>query len=40
MASLPWPTWRRLIIRLILGTVIYFGYGRGHSKLRRKAELT
>ena len=39
MASLPWPTWRRLIIWLILGMLIYFGYGRSHSKLRRKATI-
>ena len=35
MASLPWSTWLRLIIWLILGMAIYFGYGRSHSRLRR-----
>ena len=35
MASLPWSTWLRLIVWLILGMAIYFGYGRSHSRLRR-----
>ena len=34
MASLPWSTWLRLIAWLIVGMLIYFGYGRSHSKLR------
>jgi APA family basic amino acid/polyamine antiporter len=36
MASLPGSTWLRLIVWLIIGMAIYFGYGRSHSKLRRK----
>jgi APA family basic amino acid/polyamine antiporter len=32
MASLPWSTWLRLIVWLILGLVIYFTYGRKHSR--------
>jgi APA family basic amino acid/polyamine antiporter len=35
MASLPLSTWLRLIVWLILGMAIYFGYGRSHSRLRR-----
>ena len=35
MASLPWSTWLRLIVWLILGMGIYFGYGRKHSVLAR-----
>jgi APA family basic amino acid/polyamine antiporter len=35
MLSLPWPTWRRLIVWLIVGMAIYFSYGRSHSRLRR-----
>jgi basic amino acid/polyamine antiporter, APA family len=34
MAGLPWHTWRRLIIWMALGVVIYFVYGRRHSTLR------
>jgi basic amino acid/polyamine antiporter, APA family len=37
MASLPWSTWRRLIVWLILGMVIYFGYGKSHSRLRSRS---
>ena len=36
MASLPWSTWLRLIVWLILGMGIYFGYGRRHSRLRNR----
>ena len=34
MVFLPWDTWLRLIIWLIIGLFIYFGYGAKHSKLR------
>ena len=34
MAALPWSTWERLIIWMAIGLVIYFAYGRSHSKLR------
>ncbi|HWR34775.1 MAG TPA: amino acid permease [Clostridia bacterium] len=34
MASLPAVTWERLIIWLALGLIIYFGYGRTHSRVR------
>jgi APA family basic amino acid/polyamine antiporter len=34
MLSLPWSTWLRLIVWLILGMAIYFGYGRKHSRLQ------
>ncbi len=33
MASLPWPTWERLIYWFAIGLVIYFGYGMYNSKL-------
>jgi APA family basic amino acid/polyamine antiporter len=35
MLSLHWTTWLRLIVWLILGMLIYFGYGRKHSRLRK-----
>jgi APA family basic amino acid/polyamine antiporter len=31
MASLPFDTWLRLILWLVIGMAIYFGYGRHHS---------
>jgi APA family basic amino acid/polyamine antiporter len=36
MASLPWVTWRRLIIWMAIGFVVYFGYGYRHSALREE----
>jgi APA family basic amino acid/polyamine antiporter len=34
MAALPFDTWLRLIIWLIVGLFIYFGYGRHHSRVQ------
>src|SRR5712691_985797 len=34
MAGLPGDTWLRLIIWLIIGMVIYFSYGRHHSRVQ------
>jgi len=36
MYFLPLRTWERLIIWLVIGLVVYFGYGRSHSKLAGK----
>lgn len=35
MYGLPWPTWERLLIWLGIGFIIYFAYGKKHSKLGR-----
>ncbi len=37
MVSLPWETWRRLLIWFALGLVIYFAYGYRHSRIGRGA---
>ena len=33
MIGLPWDTWLRLLVWLLIGFTIYFTYGRKHSKL-------
>jgi APA family basic amino acid/polyamine antiporter len=35
MMSLPWSTWERLIIWMVIGVGIYFAYGYRNSRLRR-----
>jgi APA family basic amino acid/polyamine antiporter len=35
MYNLPGITWLRLIVWLAIGMVLYFGYGRGHSRVQR-----
>src|SRR5262249_41888047 len=35
MLTLTRPTWIRLVVWLILGMLIYFGYGRTHSRVQR-----
>jgi APA family basic amino acid/polyamine antiporter len=35
MAGLPFDTWMRLVIWLIIGLVVYFMYGKSHSHLGR-----
>ncbi|NYH24719.1 amino acid permease [Paraburkholderia bryophila] len=34
MAGLPLVTWIRLVVWLVIGMIIYWSYGRSHSKLR------
>jgi APA family basic amino acid/polyamine antiporter len=36
MATLPMDTWIRLVVWLIIGLTIYFGYGRRHSHLQKE----
>jgi APA family basic amino acid/polyamine antiporter len=33
MYGLPTDTWYRLVIWLVIGLAIYFGYGRSHSRV-------
>jgi APA family basic amino acid/polyamine antiporter len=35
MYNLPWETWLRLVIWLIIGLSIYFSYSRKHSRVQR-----
>jgi APA family basic amino acid/polyamine antiporter len=37
MVFLPLDTWIRLVIWMALGLIIYFWYGRSHSKLGNAA---
>ena len=35
MIGLPWATWERLILWLVIGVIVYWSYGRKRSVLRR-----
>jgi APA family basic amino acid/polyamine antiporter len=37
MTGLPRDTWIRLVVWLVIGFAVYFGYGRHHSKLQRSS---
>jgi APA family basic amino acid/polyamine antiporter len=34
MLSLPWSTWERLILWMVIGVIVYLGYGYRKSRLR------
>jgi APA family basic amino acid/polyamine antiporter len=38
MAGLPWDTWKRLIIWMVIGLIIYFVYGMRHSRISQQAD--
>ena len=38
MATLPFDTWVRLFVWLVIGFVIYFAYGRKHSTLQKEIQ--
>src|SRR5437667_1236942 len=40
MATLPGDTWLRLIVWLVIGLAIYFGYGRSHSVIQAANTVT
>jgi APA family basic amino acid/polyamine antiporter len=37
MLTLPFDTWVRLGVWLVIGLALYFSYGRHHSTLRRSS---
>ena len=37
MFSLGWENWLRLAVWLLIGLVVYFAYGRRHSRLLTEA---
>jgi APA family basic amino acid/polyamine antiporter len=36
MASLPWSTWERLLVWLVLGLAIYFVYSRRRAREKQR----
>jgi APA family basic amino acid/polyamine antiporter len=38
MLTLTKPTWIRLIVWLTLGMLVYFGYGRKHSRVQQDVQ--
>jgi basic amino acid/polyamine antiporter, APA family len=38
MANLSVETWLRFLAWMVLGLIVYFGYGRRHSRLRTRPD--
>ena len=38
LTHLPWATWERFLVWLVLGLLVYFGYGMRHSKLAKTGQ--
>lgn len=38
MLNLPGETWFRFAVWMVIGIVVYFLYGRGHSRLGREGQ--
>ncbi|MBI3492516.1 MAG: amino acid permease [Acidobacteria bacterium] len=39
MAGLPGETWLRLVVWMVIGLLIYFGYGYSHSEVRKRDDV-
>jgi APA family basic amino acid/polyamine antiporter len=39
MVGLPWETWARLVIWLVLGMIVYVAYGRSHAAAMRETRV-
>ena len=38
MIKLGWLNWARLVVWLVIGLAVYFGYGRRHSRVQQSLD--